>query len=297
MEQREGIIVTIIGGSLWGLSGTAGQYLMNVLGVEALGLTKIRMLIAGILLTIYAFVNYREDFRRLLSNRRDGIGFLLFAVFGMTFNQISYLTAISYSDAGTATVLQYLGPVFIVLYTCIRGKRLPESMEVMSLALALTGTFILVTGGNPGVLKISETGLFWGIAAAVALTFYNILPVDILKRYRTVTITGLSMAVGGLLLAPVTPPSEIPLTIRSAAALFAVIILGTLLSYTLYLRGVSLIGPVKASLIVCVEPISAVFFSKLFLKTAITGTSVIGMILILGAVILLSLRKEENQLE
>ena len=293
MNQKKGIIVTLTGGFLWGLSGTCGQYLMNVHGIPSLFLTYTRLLISGVLLTLYAFVKSREELFHLLKNKKDRKIFLLFAIFGATFNQVAYLRAISYSDAGMATILQYLGPILIVIYMCFYEKRWPKWVEVVCLILAFVGTLILVTGGHIHSLEVSELGLFWGLAAAVALVFYNVIPQSILGKYSVEGILGLAMVLGGALLSFFVPKNVvIPWSFLVFLSFFGVVILGTLRSYSLYLKGVSYIGPVKASLIVCVEPVAAVLFSKLFLNNTITGFSFIGMGLILGAVILLSLQKD-----
>ena len=68
--------------------------------------------------------------------------------------------------------------------------------------------------------------------------------------------------------------------------------IGTALAFTLYLQGVSDIGSVKASMIACVEPVSATIISALWLKTKFTGIDIVGLIAILTAVLLLS--KKDN---
>ena len=42
----KGILLTVVAGIAWGLSGTSGQYLMAH-GISALVLTNLRLLIAG----------------------------------------------------------------------------------------------------------------------------------------------------------------------------------------------------------------------------------------------------------
>ena len=68
--------------------------------------------------------------------------------------------------------------------------------------------------------------------------------------------------------------------------------IGTALAFTLYLQGVSDIGSVKASMIACVEPVSATVISALWLKTKFTGIDIVGLMAILTAVLLLS--KKDN---
>ena len=76
--------------------------------------------------------------------------------------QYSYFTSIRYSNSATATVLQNLGIVFIVLYLAVRSKKIPEVREVLAVILALIGTFLLATNGNFHNLSISKAALFWG---------------------------------------------------------------------------------------------------------------------------------------
>lgn len=93
---------------------------------------------------------------------KDAIRLVLFAILGLTNCQYMYLTAIAYSNAGTATVLQYLGPALIMIISCVMGRRLPSKKELGAILLAITGTFLLATHGNPGTLVISKEGLFLG---------------------------------------------------------------------------------------------------------------------------------------
>ena len=72
--------------------------------------------------------------------------------------------------------------------------------------------------------------------------------------------------------------------------------IGTALAFTLYLQGVSDIGSVKASMIACVEPVSATIISALWLKTKFTGIDIVGLIAILTAVLLLS-KKDSSRVK
>ena len=69
---------------------------------------------------------------------------------------------------------------------------------------------------------------------------------------------------------------------------FAVVFLGTIVAFSLYMEGIKRIGPTKASLIACVEPISATVISILWLKTSFEFLDILGIAMILLAVCLLS---------
>ena len=60
----------------------------------------------------------------------------------------------------------------------------------------------------------------------------------------------------------------------------------------MYLEGVSLIGPVQGSLLASAEPISSVFFSIILLGEIFQGIDVVGIVLILIAVYLITMKEQ-----
>ena len=147
-KSAKGIIFTLLGGICWGFSGTCGQYLFTKKNIEPGWLTMVRMITAGIVLITFLLIKREKGMKEIWKNKRDVINLLLFAVFGLLFCQYTYLTAIFYSNAGTATVLQYLNPVMIMLLVCVVSKRIPNKIEIISVILAVSGTFLIATHGN-----------------------------------------------------------------------------------------------------------------------------------------------------
>ena len=83
---------------------------------------------------------------------------------------------------------------------------------------------------------------------------------------------------------------QIPVHLDMAGilALAGIIIIGTLVAYTLYMQGVQDIGAVKASMLASVEPVSATLFSALWLDTSFVFMDFIGFLLIMSTVFLLA---------
>ena len=71
-------------------------------------------------------------------------------------------------------------------------------------------------------------------------------------------------------------------------ALAGVVVVGTAIAFGLYLQGVSMIGPLKGSIMGSVEPVSAVVISVFWLGTRFTLPDFLGFALILGAVFVLT---------
>jgi len=70
--------------------------------------------------------------------------------------------------------------------------------------------------------------------------------------------------------------------------LLVVVILGTVLSFTLFFMGTSVIGPARGNMIGCVEPLVATVSTALFLHTVFTPMDIVGFALILATVLLLA---------
>ena len=171
-----GSVMTIVGGACWGLSGCCGQFLFERRGVEAPWLVALRLLFAGLMLIINGFILNRKNNLRIFKHKRDVRHLLVFALCGITFCQLSYFMAVQTSNAGTATVLQYLSPVLILFLVCFKGRRRPAGLELLAIALSLTGTFLIGTHGNIHGLQLTPQGLTWGLLAAVSAVIYTTLP-------------------------------------------------------------------------------------------------------------------------
>ena len=289
-KEWKGILFALAGGTMWGFSGTCGQYIFANSNIQADTVTVIRLLGAGILLCLYNYIRQGRKILAIWREPKDVIRLILFATVGLTFCQYSYLKAISYSNSGTATVLQYCGIILIMIVTCFLGLRLPAMREMAALIAVLLGVFFLACHGDPGSLAISRPALLWGGLAALALMLYTMLPGYLLAKWGSVIVTGYAMLIGGILFALATRawtvrPDWSP---RLIAATAAIVLLGTVVAFNFYLKGVELCGPVKTSMIACVEPVVAAVLSAVWLKTAFVPADLAGFALIIAGVLLVS---------
>ena len=195
----KGRIYTLIGAISWGLSGACGQYLMNDSAVSPIYLTALRMMIAGLVLTLFAWWKQPKQFREVVMSPKIIGRMLFFGIFGLMLCQLTYLFAIHSSNAGTATVLQYTCPILIVIYVSLKEKTVPTVMEFVAIFCALVGTFVIATHGNPFNLSLSPAGLFWGIISAFTYALYTLLPGKLIQQWGSLIVTGLGLLSGGIL--------------------------------------------------------------------------------------------------
>lgn len=291
-DNRKGILYTIIGGICWGLCGVLGKYLFDIKGLNAQWLVSVRLLWAGVLLLLIAYIKEKNSIFQVWKNKRSGISMVVFGIFGMSFCQLSYFLAIQYSNAGTATVLQYTAPVVIMIFYALKERRLPNTKEIIVLVMVSVGTFLLATHGSLDTLTITKQALFWGIMAALTLCIYNIQPRKLLADFGSIPTVGWGMLLGGIVLGVIIKPWHVIGTwdIKTVLAISGVIVIGTMISFCSYLEGVRLIGPVKASLFACVEPLVAMILSIFVTKIPFTGVDLAGMLFILVGVGALSVK-------
>ncbi|MCD8153458.1 MAG: DMT family transporter [Clostridiales bacterium] len=290
-NKHLGISATLAGGCLWGLSGTCGQFLFTCKGACADWLVPLRLVSAGVLLTVFYALRRPDLNVRILKNKKEILTLLLYGILGLMLCQYSYFKAIEYSNAGTATVLQYLSPVLIMAVMCLWERRLPRLVDCAAVFLALAGVYLLATGGVPEQLVISGGALLWGIFSAFTVVAYTLIPRGLMRIYPTPYLLGWAMLIGGITLSLLRKPWQYHPRMdgETVLCLAVIVLLGTVASFSLYMWGVMQIGPEKASLYACVEPVSAALFSALWLGEQFTKMDLAGFACILSTLFLITL--------
>ncbi len=296
-EKVKGTAFALIGGALWGFSGTCGQYLFNFKDMNTEWLTSIRLLFSGIIMVVIAMLTQRENIKGIFSDKYDRIALVIFGIAGLLTCQYTYFVTISNSNAATATVLQYLGPALIMIFVCFKAKRMPNKKEILAVILAISGTFLLATHGSLKELAISPKGLIFGLLSALSLAVYSILPGKIIQRWGSLTVTGFGMFIAGIVFTLIVRTWNISQSLDFAAVfvVLLIIIFGTVIPFTLYLQGVGYIGASKASMLACVEPLSATIISALWLKNKFMPIDLLGFALIITTVLMLSFKGKNSK--
>jgi len=290
--MKKGIILGILAATLWGISGTLGQFLFEEKEINVEWLITIRLLISGICLLLFA--KYRKnDLFKIWTNKKDSVQLIVFSIVGMLGVQYTYFAAIKNSNAATATVLQFIGPILIAIYLAIKYRKLPKRIEIVAIVLAVLGTFLLVTHGKLNSLSISPLALFLGLASAATLAIYSLQAKELLIKYNSTVIVGWAMLIGGIVFSFVKAPWQIEgkWDLESLLSIIFVVFLATLVAFYSYLTATKIIGPQKASLIASVEPLVAVVLSVTWLNIPFQTIDWIGSLCIISTIFLLSRSK------
>lgn len=295
-HKFKGFVLALLSAIMWGVSGTCVQFLFQHRGINVEWLVMVRMLISGILLLFFAQSQKNISIWTIWNNKKDGLAILIFSIVGMLAVQYTYFAAIKSSNAATATVLQYIGPVIIAGFLAARRKKLPTSLEALAIVLTLSGTFLIVTHGSFKSLSLSGLALFWGITSAFALATYTLLPLNLLKRYDSSVIVGWGMFLGGVAFSFVHAPWKVSGQFDMTTYLLIgfVILFGSVLAFCGFMVSVKIIGPTNASLLSCTEPLSSTILAVIWLNVHFGIYDWFGTAFILCTIILLALNEKRN---
>ncbi len=285
-----GLIMAISGASLWGISGTVASLLFIDYGFPFTTLVSMRMLIAGFILLVL--------WRPMFPSVKRSL-FLFYSIVGMFGVQLTYLAAIYYSNAPTATLLQYLFLPIIMIYETFLGKIKFSRIIFLSLFLSLYGTFELITGFpfHSSPIILNPYAIFFGLMSAIEAFLYIILSGPLIKKNGTVPVITWAFLIGGLfsLIFSVSPSYSYFTSVTFSRLLLIISLVlivaigGTLIAFGLYLRSLRYIKATQTSLAGTVEPISAAVTSAIILGIFLTELQYIGGLLILCSIIIMQL--------
>ena len=280
------LLETLLGASLWGLSGNAAQALFQEYRFPVNGLVAIRMLVSGTALMLII---------RPARPPRNWARLLALAVVGYAGSQFFYLLAIQSSNAPTATLLQFLFLPIVASYEAMTGWFRWSNRWTLTIILAIIGTFFLVVGESFKVL-ITPVSLAAGLLAALSGAYYTLGSREYVRKQGSWWITSYGFTIGGLLTLPFGVSSlwnyQLQATSTDAFGfwllLLFVIFFGTLLAFGLYISGLKHLTATETGVASSLEPIVSALAGYAFLGIILTPAQYFGGALIVLAVVLVA---------
>lgn len=277
---------------MWGISSLFATALFKLSPqINALWLSQIRQLTAGPILLIFAAVLGGHPFRIFKEDWHNLVTLICYGLFGMLPVQFCYFMAVQAGNASIATVLQFIGPFFIIAYVALFRHQRPLRIQIIAAVIAFLGVMLLATNGHLTKLAITPAVLFWGLLSAVGVATNTLIPQNLIKQgYSSLTITGWGIFFSGIALFCVHPAQpHLPHTSLVWWYVAAVVVIGTLIPFQLATNSLKYISATNFSLTDAFEPITATVGSVIFFNLHMTGMDWLGSILIVGAVLALNL--------
>ena len=291
------LIFVGLAGIFWASSGVAVQDFFAHSSKSAIELTNIRMCIAGAILIALSArrKSFWLSFEFLKRHPRFWLDVVIYGIVGVVFMQFTYFQGISIGGAAATTVICYACPAMVVLWESLYHRKFPKRGEVIAVVLAMTGVFLLVTGGNPTKMLVPLGCVVWSLLSGAAFAFSAIFPKHLFaKKIDPYFLTGVGMFVGGLFtFALIDDKNWLPFL--APDVLFDVswiIIFGTVCAFLSFNAGLKFLTPEEASITATTEPAASVVISRIIFGTAFGFVESIGIVLVLLAIVMPSIIKK-----
>jgi probable blue pigment (indigoidine) exporter len=235
----------------------------------------IRTLPAGLLLLLLT---------RQMPARRHWWRLLVLGALNIGVFQALLFVAAYRLPGGLAAVLGAIQPLLVMLLAWAVDGRSPA---LATLGAAVAGLF------GMAVLLLSPQTLFEpvGMAAAALGAASMATGVWLTRRWQldlpVLALTGWQLVIGGLMLAPVAWLADAPLPPLGPlewAAYAYLSLAGALLAYALWFRGVARLPTVAVASLGLLSPLTAVVLGWVLLSQSITGTALVGLVIVLASV-------------
>ena len=186
----KGTIYSLLSGLIWGICGILGEYFFTHYQVSSGWITSMRLLIAGSSVLILAFYKLKFHLFDIWCDKKNYLSFLAYAILGIFSVQFFFYLCVEYSNATTATILQFISPIFILVYDWIIHKKKASRNAILYVLIAMVGVFLMTTKGDLSTLSITPLALVTGLLSALGVMFNVILPQKFAKEYGFVPTVG-----------------------------------------------------------------------------------------------------------
>ncbi|PPG83204.1 DMT family transporter [Rathayibacter sp. AY1H2] len=254
---------------------------------------------AALILAIPAILSLRGRWPVL---RRNLGTIALYGVFAVIAAQLCFYSAIEHMSVGVALLIEYLAPVFLVLFAWARTRRHPGRFTLAGSALALGGLVLVLDLSGESTPEL--VGIAWALTASLGLCVYYVIAGRVDPELPPIALTAGAMTVGAAILLALGALGVTPLHATFGEVVFvgaevswllpAGVILGmsTVLAYLLGIEGGRRLGTRIASFVGLTEVLFSIAAAWLILGELPAPIQFVGGALILAGVVLVRLQRE-----
>lgn len=286
-----GLSLALTSSATFALSGMFASALIDT-GWSPGAVTTYRIAIAGAVLLIPALLVLGGRWSVLKAARWHIVAF---AVFAVAVAQLGFFSAVQYIPPALALLIEFLGPVLLAGWTWARTRISPSGKTLTGIVFAVAGLVLISGIGGAGLHPL---GLLFALTAAIGNAVYWATAASGTHGLPPVTLAGLGLAGGGVLLAAATIVGVLPFRTSGTDAVLAGVaipvplaigglaLIATVTPYVLGVAGARRLGATVASFAGYSEPLFAIVWMALLLGTLPTPMQWVGAATLIAGVVL-----------
>jgi len=284
------VLAVAAAASTWGTLGIFSK-LLYADGVSFEALVAFRAVVGW--LAVMAFLLATGGARRLRVARRDLVFLVPLGLVGIGLFYLFYFYTVRESAVGSAAVLLYSSPAFVVVLAWLFLKEGLGPAKVVSLGLTIGGVALVAGAYDPANLEVTPTVLTTGLLAGLTYGLYSIFGRPVAGKLAPAVILSYALFFGAVLLSLAAIPTVhtlagLPPT--SYAVLFMLAVVHTTLAFALYTFGLGRLGAGRAAIVATIEPVVAGALGTILLGEELTAPKIVGASLVISGAVLAQVR-------
>lgn len=222
---------------------------------------------------------------------------LLFALLGVSINQVLFILGLSLSTAIHTTILTAMIPVFTLAAAVALGRERFTTRAALALGLAACGAVLLLKPAGQGGPEGQTTGNLLLLANGLSYSLYLVLSRPLLARYKVSTFVAAVFRYGALPIVLFSIPSLslfVPGSVPGEAwACFAgIVVVSTVMPYLLNSWALARTEASQVAFYVFMQPLISTLLAVAVLgETLSRGTLAAGCLILGGLAVSMSQRR------
>jgi drug/metabolite transporter, DME family len=295
-DRLLGALAVAAAASMWGTLGFFAK-ILYAQGVSFESLVAVRASVGW--LAVIGFLLARQDVRSLKVDRRDLTFLLPLGLIGIGAFYLLYFYTVRESTMGTAAILLYSAPAFVVVLARLFLREPLNSAKVFALLSTVGGIFLVAGAYDPANLEVSPKILLTGLLSGLTYGLYAIFGRPLAGHLSPAVILSYALAFGSVLLIVAALPTLDTLAglpAGSYALLLMLSVVHTALAFALYTVGIRHLGAGRAAIVATAEPVVAGILGVTLLNEELTALKVLGALLVLAGAALAQAKPRKARL-
>jgi DME family drug/metabolite transporter len=285
-DRLLGALAVAAAASIWGTLGLFAK-ILYAQGVSFESLVAVRASVGW--LAVIGFLLATQGARSLSVARRDLTFLLPLGLIGIGTFYLLYFYTVRESTIGTAAILLYSAPAFVVVLARLFLKEPLNAAKIFALLLTVGGIFLVAGAYDPANLEVSPKILLTGLLSGLTYGLYAIFGRPLAGHLSPAVILSYALAFGSALLVVAALPTLDTLACLPAssyALLLMLAVVHTTLAFALYTFGIRHLGAGRAAIVATIEPVVAGILGVTLLSEELTALKVLGALVVLAGAVL-----------
>lgn len=301
MHRRRplGLAFALASSASFGLSGIFASALLES-GWSAGAVTTVRIAGAALVLLAPALWLLRGRWGAALRSWKE---VLLLGLMAVALCQLAFFSAVAYIEPSLALLIEFLGPVLLVLFGWAMTRRAPAALTLAGAGVALVGLALISGIGGEALHPL---GVLLALGAAVGNAAYWVAASRADSELPPIALAGLGLVVGAVLLGTASATGILPFTatdvpvvlagrtVPAGIVLLLLVLIATASAYVLGILGGRRLGATLSSFVGYSEPMFGILWTAVLLWVLPSGMQWIGAAAILAGVVLARLGQVER---